>query len=466
MSSQNSESKVQNVAIAGAGLVGSLLAIFLRKRHYNVEIYERRPDARVNKLYAGRSINLALSTRGWKALKTAGLQEVVQKMAIPMYRRVMHDNRGQLTYQPYGKSGEAIYSVSRGGLNKLLMDKAERHGVHINFEHKLEQVDFKTAEAQFEDVARQERTTVKPDALIGGDGAFSAVRRNMQFTDRFSYSQNFIEHGYKELTIPATAEGKHQMEQNALHIWPRGHYMLIALPNPDGSFTCTLFFPYEGNPSFASLPDAVSARRFFEEQFPDALALMPHFDAEWEENPNASLVIIRCFPWSRNGKVGLIGDASHAIVPFYGQGMNSGFEDCTVMDEMLEHFGHNWQDLWDSFERQRKPDADAISELAMRNFVEMRDLTGDADFLLRKKIESRFSEKYPDKWQPLYSLVTFSHTRYSEALALGKKQDELMQEIMNIPDIHHKWDSSEVEEKMLTLADKLRSNSGVARAEQ
>lgn len=456
MTKNNSDNQVQKVAIAGAGLVGSLLAIFLKKRHYEVDIYERRPDARVNHLYAGRSINLALSNRGWKALETAGLQKAVRKMAIPMYRRVMHDNKGQLTYQPYGKKGEAIYSVSRGGLNKLLMDKAEQHGVHIHFEHKLENVNLQTAQAEFEDLARQEMNTITPDALIGADGAFSAVRRNMQFTDRFSYSQNFIEHGYKELTIPPNAEGKHQMELNALHIWPRGNYMLIALPNPDGSFTCTLFFPYEGEPSFASLPDVASARGFFEAQFPDALALMPDFDQEWQENPNASLVIIRCFPWSRNGKVGIMGDASHAIVPFYGQGMNSGFEDCTVMDEMLEHFGHNWQDLWDSFERQRKPDADAISELAMRNFVEMRDLTGDADFLLRKKIENRFSEKHPDKWQPLYSLVTFSHTRYSEALALGKKQDQLMEEIMRMPKIHQKWDSPEVEEKMLELAGKLK----------
>jgi len=456
--SQNSPS-VKKVAVVGAGLVGSLLSIFLRKRHYEVSLYERRPDARQNNLYAGRSINLALSNRGWKALEQAGLKEVIAKMAIPMYRRVMHDKDGQLSYQPYGKAGEAIYSVSRGGLNQLLMDRAEREGVPIHFEHRLQEVDLHTASARFSRPNGSDRVHIHPDALIGADGAFSAVRQQLQFTDRFSYSQEYIEHGYKELTIPPDDKGRHQLERDALHIWPRGNYMLIALPNPDGSFTCTLFFPYEGKPSFNSLHTVARARTFFEQTFGDALALMPDFDREWQDNPIASLVIIRCYPWSRHGKVGLIGDASHAIVPFYGQGMNSGFEDCTVFDTMLDHFGGDWEPLWKSFEKQRKPDADAISELAMRNFVEMRDLTGDRDFLLRKKIEAHFSERHPDKWQPLYSLVTFSHTRYSEALALGKRQDELMAEIMQMPGIHEEWDSPAVEEKMLALAEKLQAES-------
>ena len=236
-----------------------------------------------------------------------------------------------------------------------------------------------------------------------------------------------------------------------LHIWPRGNFMLIALPNPDGSFTCTLFLAHEGTYAFKNLKSLADARQFFEEHFADALALMPHFDEEWTNNPVSSLVIIRCFPWTKNGKVALLGDASHAIVPFYGQGMNSGFEDCTVLGEMMSEYGDDWDTILHEFELKRKPDADAIADLAMRNFVEMRDLTGNPEFLLRKKIEARFSEKHPDKWLPLYSMVTFSHIRYSEALAEGRRQDAIMEEVMNMENIHQKWDSPEVEQKMLEL---------------
>lgn len=443
----------KEVVISGAGLVGSLLSIFLAKRGHDVKIYERRPDARKTTLDGGRSINLALSDRGLKALEKVGLAEKVKReMAIPMYRRVMHDKEGQLSYQPYGKEGQAINSVSRSGLNALLMDEAEKAGVEINFELGCTNINFDKPEITFENKLSGEDEAVKADWVFGADGAFSAVRSQMQKTDRFNYSQQYIEHGYKELTIPPGPEGKFLMEREALHIWPRGNYMLIALPNPDGSFTCTLFFPYEGEPSFASINSLERARTFFKEQFPDALDLMPNFDQEWEQNPTSSLVIIRCFPWTKNDSVALIGDASHAIVPFYGQGMNSGFEDCTVFDQLLEENGEDWPELFKRYENLRKPDGDAIADLAMRNFVEMRDLTGDKDFLLQKKIEGRFADKHPDKWTPLYSLVTFSaDVRYSEALALGEKQDKIMAEIMAMPNIHERWDSDEVEQKMLHL---------------
>lgn len=227
--------------------------------------------------------------------------------------------------------------------------------------------------------------------------------------------------------------------------------MLIALPNTDGSFTCTLFFPYEGAPSFGSIKTKEDVQDFFEREFADVIPLMPDYAEQYFANPTASLVIIRCFPWSKNGKVCLLGDASHAIVPFYGQGMNSGFEDCTVMNELLEAHGTDWDEIFEKFEVQRKPDADAIADLAMRNFVEMRDLTGDPEFLLRKQIEARFYAKHPDKWMPLYSMVTFSHIRYSEALAEGRRQDRIMEEIMSMPAIHRMWDTVEVEEKMLEL---------------
>jgi len=446
----------KNISVAGAGLVGSLLSIYLAKRGHKVDIYEGRADARTANYGGGRSINLALSDRGLKALAGVGLdQKVLDQMSIPMRRRVMHDKEGNLSFQPYGKEGQAINSVSRSGLNAMLMDEAEASGVDIHFEQRCKAIDLELASARFENPSGESRE-VEADLLFGADGAYSAVRSAMVRTDRFSYSQEYIEHGYKELTIPPGAEGEFLMEKNALHIWPRGNYMLIALPNPDASFTCTLFFPFEGDPSFESLDTTAKARRFFEETFADALALMPDFDKEWETNPNASLLIVRCFPWTRNGKVALIGDASHAIVPFYGQGMNSGFEDCTVLSRLMDEHGDDWDALFKAYETERKPDGDAIADLAMRNFVEMRDLTGDADFLLQKKIEAKFSKKYPNKWTPLYSLVTFSaDIRYSEAIALGRKQDALMAEIMAMPNIHEIWDSEAVETKMLALAEKL-----------
>lgn len=436
--------------------MGSLLSIYLSKRGHQVEVFERRPDARKNLLDGGRSINLALSDRGLRALAKVGLEErVLKEMAIPMYRRVMHDREGNLSFQPYGKDGQAINSVSRAGLNMLMMDEAEKHGVKIHFSHAAAEINLDNAQAVFKD-AEGSHKEVSGDLLFGADGAFSAVRSVMQKTDRFSYSQEYIDHGYKELEIPAGPNGEFLLEKNALHIWPRGSYMLIALPNPDASFTCTLFFPMDGDPSFASLDSTAKARAFFEQEFADALALMPDFDKDWEQNPDSSLVIIRCFPWTRNGKVALIGDSSHAIVPFYGQGMNAGFEDCFVLDRMLDEYGNDWEAIFKAYEEERKPDGDAIADLAMRNFVEMRDLTGDADFLLQKKIEGRFSEMYPEKWTPLYSLVTFSpEVRYSEALALGKRQDALMAEIMSMPNIHEIWDSPEVEAKMLELSARL-----------
>ncbi|MEQ9261640.1 MAG: NAD(P)/FAD-dependent oxidoreductase [Owenweeksia sp.] len=446
---------IKDVTICGAGLVGSLLAIYLGKKGHRISVYERRPDMRKTTIDGGRSINLALSNRGWKALESVGVGEDIRRMAIPMYRRVMHDREGNLSFQPYGKEGEAIYSVSRGGLNARLMELAEDTGhVNIHFDEKCTDVNLDEGETHFENYLSGEERVVKSDLVFGTDGAFSAVRAVMQKSDRFNYSQEYIEHGYKELSIPPDSNGNHQLEREALHIWPRGNYMLIALPNPDGSFTCTLFFPFEGDPGFSKLDTVDKARAFFREDFADAYKLMPDFDSEWEENPTSSLVIIRCYPWvSDSAKVALLGDASHAIVPFYGQGMNSGFEDCTVLDELINQHSDNWAMILEEFQKSRKPDADAIADLAMRNFVEMRDLTGDPDFLLQKKIEKKFHLKYPDKWIPLYSMVTFTHIRYSRALKEGKRQDAIMDQVMALPGIHDKWDSGEVEQLMLRLTE-------------
>lgn len=454
--------KETKVTICGAGLVGSLWACYLGKKGYRVDVFERRPDLRKTSIDGGRSINLALSDRGWKALEGVGMREEVMHMAIPMRRRVMHGRDGELSFQPYGQEGQAIYSVSRAGLNALLMDRAEKHDeVKIHFDQKCADVDFETATATFESYLSGQQTEHKADLVFGTDGAFSAVRSAMQKSDRFNYSQQYIEHGYKELSIPPGENGDHQLEREALHIWPRGNFMLIALPNPDGSFTCTLFLAFEGKYAFENLTSLKAGRSFFEEHFNDALDLMPHFDEEWGTNPVSSLVIIRCYPWSQNGKVALLGDASHAIVPFYGQGMNSGFEDCTVLNEVMEKHlpggrqaGGDWAAILSEFEKTRKPDADAIADLAMRNFVEMRDLTGQPEFLLRKKIENRFAQKHPEKWLPLYSMVTFSHIPYSEALAQGARQDRIMEEMMQMPGIENRWDSDEVEEKMLGLVER------------
>lgn len=442
----------KNVTIVGAGLVGSLWAAYCAKRGYNVEVFERRPDVRKTGGYGGKSINLALSDRGWKALEGVGLGAEIRKMAIPMHKRIMHAVDGTITEQAYGKEGQAIYSVSRGGLNERLMDLAEQSDkVKITFDSKCTGVDFNTGTTTFDH--KGEHKSVESDVVFGTDGAFSAVRAAMQKTSRFNYSQEYIDHGYKELNIPPNEDGSHRLETEALHIWPRGGYMLIALPNLDGSFTCTLFFPYEGKDSFESLDTTEKATAFFKETFADAYDLMPTFEQDWEENPTAPLVIIRCAPWTKNGKVALMGDASHAIVPFYGQGMNSGFEDCTILNQLLEEMGDSdMKSVLEAYQTERTPNGNAIADLAMRNFVEMRDLTANPRFLLRKKIEAKISKKHPEKWLPLYSMVTFSHIPYHKALAIGQKQDDIMEAIMDRPDIKENWDSQEVEDAILAQA--------------
>lgn len=443
----------KKITIAGAGLVGSLEAIYMAKRGHNVSIYERRSDMRKAELMAGRSINLALSKRGWTALKKVGIDDEVRKMAIPMPKRIMHAQDGTLSEQPYGQDGEAIYSVSRGGLNVLLINLAEREkNIDLYFNHKLLSADLNTAQAIFEDEKGKEQI-VNADVLMGADGTYSTVRNHMMRQDRFQFSQYYIEHGYKELTIPANADGSHQIEANALHIWPRGNYMLIALPNMDGSYTCTLFFPFEGKYSFESLKTHQQVADFFNDVFPDIVPLIPNLVEDYFNNPTSSLSIMRCYPWTVSDKVLLIGDSAHATVPFYGQGMNAGFEGCYVLDKLLEKHGDDWKACFDEYSKYRKPDGDGLQDLSMHNFIVMRDKTADPKFLLQKKIELRFSKKYPKKWLPLYSMVSFSNIRYSEAWKIGQQQEVLMQKIMSIPNIESIWDSESVEQKMLALVD-------------
>jgi len=435
----------EKVIIVGAGLVGSLWAILLAKRGYQIDVYERRGDMRTAEFVGGRSINLAMSDRGWKAMEKAGIKENIRSVAIPMLGRMMHSTDGELTFQPYGKSDEAIYSVSRGGLNIELMKIADSfENVTFHFNQKCTGVDLENSIISFKEPSGK-RITKYADLIFAADGAFSAVRSSFQKTSRFNYSQQYLEHGYKELRIPPAPDGSHLIEKNALHIWPRGQFMLIALPNLDGSFTCTLFLPFEGTESFDNLKSSDQILRFFEKYFPDALALIPDLVADFNENPTGTLVTISCFPWQYNQRTLLIGDASHAIVPFYGQGMNSGFEDCTILDDLMEKHNEDWPAIIDEFNTKRPAETNAIAQLAFRNFIEMRDLVGDPKFLLRKKIEKHLNKKYPESFLPLYSMVTFSHISYDQALKEGRAQDQLFEKIMAIENIEEMWDSKEVD---------------------
>ena len=441
----------KEITIIGAGLVGSLLSIYLAKRGYKVSVYERRSDMRTKKMIAGRSINLALSDRGIKALEEVGIMDEIKKIAIPMHGRQMHNADGSIAYQAYGQEGQYINSVSRGVLNCKLMDLAEAHGVQIFFNEKCEQIDWQKNNITFKHETNFKLSTFNFQLLFGSDGSYSAARLQHQLQhNRFQYQQYYIDFGYKELTIPAAENGAFGMEKNALHIWPRGNYMMIALPNIDGSFTCTLFFPFDGEPSFASLTTKEKVNDFFQEKFADAVALMPTLVDDYFANPTASLVTVKCFPWIREDKFALIGDAAHAIVPFFGQGMNCGFEDCLVLNNLIDKYKEDWNLILEEYQQLRKPDGDAIADLALNNFVEMRDKVADPKFLLQKKIEAAFSKKHPDKWIPAYSQVTFSpQIRYSEALQNGQRQQKIMDEIMQIPNIENKWADDEIEKLML-----------------
>lgn len=439
----------KKIAIVGSGLVGSLLAIYLRKSGHTVHVFDRSPDIRQIQ-FSGRSINLAMSTRGWKALDAVGIGEAIREISIPMDKRAIH-LVDDLKYQNYGQEGENIYSISRGTLNRKMIDLAEASGAEFFFQQKIWDISLEDATLHIGETERGAWEEIKYDLVFGADGAFSRIRHRMQRQSMFDYSQEFLNIGYKELHIPANDGGSHKLDKNSFHIWPRGEYMLIALPNLDGSFTCTLFMPFEGENSFELLTNRKLVEAFFEKNFPDSIDVIPKLAEDFFKNPTSTLVTMKCYPWTFEDKVALIGDACHAIVPFYGQGMNAGFEDITVLQEMILKYDDDWKTIFSEYQKSRKPNADAIAELSYRNFMEMSSKTADDKFLLQKKIEKLFSDKYPEKWIPLYSRVTFSDRPYSEALAIGDYQNEIMQEVLKIENIESIWESEIVENKILEL---------------
>jgi kynurenine 3-monooxygenase len=422
--------QAETITLIGAGLTGPLLGLELVKRGFKVEIYERRPDMRRVRMSAGRSINLALSTRGIHALKQAGLWDDMRKIIIPMKGRLMHSASSELTFQPYGKDdAEVINSISRGDLNIALMNAAEAAGVKIHFEQRCTGIDLNTRVLRLGNEQNGHETKIHSSVAIGCDGSASAIRGEMQRRSGFKFSQQSLDYGYKELTIPPGQNGKHVLELNALHIWPRGNYMLIALPNVDGSFGCILFLPFEGNDSFGKLTTHAALSEFFQRKLPDAVPLMPNLMENFFANPTGSMVTIKCSPWHAEGRTLLLGDSAHAIVPFFGQGINCGFEDCTVFLELLDRHGSAWPKVFAEFEAARKGNTDAIADLAVENFVEMRDRVADPHFLLRKKVELALEAKYPQFFVPKYAMVTFHRIPYSIALKRGHIQDAMLAEL-------------------------------------
>jgi kynurenine 3-monooxygenase len=407
----------QNICIVGAGLAGALLACLLAEAGYGVSVYERRPDPRRRGFSGGRSINLALSVRGIHALRRAGLADAVLADAIPMRGRMIHSTAGRTSFQPYSKDPQdAINSVSRGALNVTLLEGADRYGsVRLHFEHRCVGLDPDRPAVTLSRAEGGDTVTVEADAVVGCDGAFSVVRQQMQRADLCSFSRTDLEHGYKELTVPPAAGGGFALDPHALHIWPRGGFMMIALPNRDRTFTCTLFRPCEGPDSFEAVRSDDEIRSFFGADFPDAVALMPSLVDDYRRNPVGSLVTIRCSPWQHDGKVVLVGDAAHAIVPFYGQGMNAAFEGCVLLADCLHRHGADRRAAFEAYFRGRKADADAIADLALENFVEMRDRVASPAFRMKKRAQRVLHRVLPGWYTPLYNMVTFTRIPYAEA---------------------------------------------------
>lgn len=430
--------KKDSITLVGAGLVGSLLAVFLARRGYLVTIYERRFDLRKSKISAGRSINLALANRGMAALEKAGLLDAIRPILLPMAGRMLHDEQGQTTFLPYGhRPEEVIYSVSRGGLNHRLLDLAETEGVKIEFMQNVQDVDFQTNTLRVFDEFLGVVRTQPFERLIGTDGSASRVREAILRATGSQCMEEPLGHGYKELCILPDSSSGFRMDRRSLHIWPRGEFMLIALPNPDGSFTLTLFLPNTGPESFASLTTSDAVNTFFTRYFPDAKELMPDLTEQFFANPLGTLGTVRCNTWHYRDQTLLLGDAAHAIVPFHGQGMNCGFEDVVALDECIsdavrsqeQGSSISWEQVFASFYSLRKPNADAIAQMALENYVEMRATVRDPKFALKKALSFALEDRFGPRFIPRYSMVMFHTMPYVEAQRRGVIQEEVLDQL-------------------------------------
>lgn len=460
--------KQQNILIIGAGLCGSLLALRLGQRGYNVTVYEMRPDLRKVDISAGRSINLAFSDRGNKAMKLVGIEDKVKALCIPMNGRMLHDKEGNTFLSNYsGRDREYINSISRGGLNALLLDEAEKlKNVTIHFNKKCKSVDFEKTTALFKDYDGNSEFVEDADVIIATDGAGSAMRKSYYLGKKFlfSFSQDYLTHGYKELSILPTEEGGYKTYKNALHIWPRGDFMLIALPNLDGSFTVTLFLHHsEGEYHFGNLTTPEIVTEFFKKEFPDVLDLMPNLVDDFFENPTAPLGTVKCSPWHYKGNTLLMGDAAHAIVPFYGQGMNASFEDVVEFDKVLDQDLDNWEAIFTTYEKSRKKDTDAIADLAIDNFHEMKDHVANPIFQEKRKLEMALEKNFPDSYSSKYSLVTFNeNVPYREAMLRGRAQDKAILNMLSDGEIDTNGDLRSILEKVKQQTEAILEDDRIA----
>jgi kynurenine 3-monooxygenase len=435
------------VTLIGAGLAGCLLAIYLARRGFPVQVFERLPDMRKQVIAAGRSINLSMSARAIHALKEVELYERVEAHLVTMPGRMIHSETGALLYQPYGRDASAVhYSVGRGMLNKLLLDAAESAGAELFFEAGCAGLDFADCRIFLRNEKDGTTRTQSFDTVIATDGAGSVVRHAMIEQNHICGSDELLAHGYKELTIPAGPDGATRLEKNALHIWPRGGFMLIALPNTDGSFTCTLFLANAGPSSFETLRDEKSVRSFFEDEFPDSLPHIPNLTHDFLAHPTGTLGTVRCFPWRVGGAALLLGDAAHAVVPFHGQGMNCAFEDCSLFNQLLDQH-QDWESLYRAFEAWRKPNAEAIADMALENYVEMRDAVRSSKFHLDKKMEALLEARHPQRFISRYAMVMFHRIPYAIAQSRGEIQSSILGALSASID--------RIEDVDLVLADKL-----------
>ncbi len=424
---------MKKISIIGAGPVGLLLALKLSSRGYRVEIFERRPDMRKNKLQAGRSINITLSHRGIFALSTLGIEDKILKRATPLLGRMIHDLNNESSFQPYGKkSNECLHSISRAELNCALLDAVEKEGLcNIHFSKKLESYDFKKKLMYLSNEITGEEEVLEAECIIGSDGSASALRESMRKQKGIRVENSLLDYGYKELCIPANQDGTFQMQSQALHIWPRNKFMLIAQPNFDASFSCTLFLPFEGKESFRSLSHESNTqylRKFFQKYFPDATQLISNLEDNFIKSPVGKMITVKVDRWNARGQALLIGDAAHAIVPFYGQGLNCSFEDCVLLSEEIDRH-RDLENAFESFSTKRKPDCDAISQMALENFVEIRTKVGQSKFMLEKEIEKKLVEFFPRDYIPRYNLVSFSRQPYRHALMAGQIQTKMLSKL-------------------------------------